>query len=390
MANRTETAHRKAAMQQELRTAHAAGTAQGGNLPLSQRELCLRFALSGQTVSKVLQELVQEGVLYTVPRVGTFLGRPRQMSAEPFLLIRRPLTAGGFEVSIQSGFETRIAQLGGSTLGLTPEEALWHKERAGLPPLSGVFELGTEGSIAAFAADGLPCGSFEAPMGLAPKLDIVNFDNSEGGRQATQHLLNKGHRNIAFLALHNPQDQMNRFRWSAEREVGWRQLLRESGQDPDLLAFHPAATSELDSDFQADLSQHTALPLINNPNITAVVAVNSFAARGLLVGLRQSGLPTNRWPAIVCFDLPATTDSVVSCLQLPWEKIGRTAAQVLWERRTGRLSGPPVTRLVPMQMIPRLTCRSDWAALSLAHSRAMDTLSQPVPQTAGRLRPATV
>ena len=47
---------------------------------------------------------------------------------------------------------------------------------------------------------------------------------------------------------------------------------------------------------------------------------------------------------------------MVSYLRLPWDDVGRAAAQLLWERKTGRLAGQAAQRLVPMQLIPRLTC----------------------------------
>src|SRR5688572_28044310 len=76
MARRTESAERKLALLGDLRAAYH----QSGDVPtpmaLSQRELCARYQLSAPVISQVVQHLVSEGVLYTVPRVGTFMGRP--------------------------------------------------------------------------------------------------------------------------------------------------------------------------------------------------------------------------------------------------------------------------------------------------------------------------
>ena len=149
----------------------------------------------------------------------------------------------------------------------------------------------------------------------------------------------------------------------------------EAGRDAATLAFAPAHSPSPNSHAQAAVAQEVATHILARPDITAVITANSFAARGLLNALRGSDIPASRWPAILCFDTPEANVSVVSCLQQPWDEIGGAAAQLLWERRNGRRIGPPQERLLAMRLIPRLTCRLDWATSNLARNRAMNCVS---------------
>jgi DNA-binding LacI/PurR family transcriptional regulator len=96
---------------------------------------------------------------------------------------------------------------------------------------------------------------------------------------------------------------------------------------------------------------------------TAVVAANDRVALGLLRALRESSLPEYQWPSIVGFDDdPELAAHLVTSLRLPWDELGRAAADLLWERSRGQLEGAATHRRVPMRLIPRLTCRKDWSA----------------------------
>ncbi len=63
----------------------------------------------------------------------------------------------------------------------------------------------------------------------APGLFALDFDNFEGGRLATQHLLELGHRRIAFIAGDAEHPDAN------ERQRGYRAALEAAG-----IAFDPA------------------------------------------------------------------------------------------------------------------------------------------------------
>jgi DNA-binding LacI/PurR family transcriptional regulator len=346
----------------------------------SVRELSERHGASSKIVFGVLQSLADEGVLYTVPRVGAFVGRPRPETVEPYLLILpfRDSDSRGTYLPIQIGFEDRIAQLGGHSMALTHEEAVAHLQAGALPPLSGIFET-RRNDLRAFEKTSVPHVYF----GTRPPRDIadyLDFDDVAGGAQATRHLQENGHRTIAFLGLHGRQAS-GEFLWSQAREKGWRQVVSATQSKAQIhnLLFLPREPSSTKHHEQVALARQTAAAIVGREDITAIVAANVWAARGMFEAFRAARWEASKWPSVVCFDsAPGADTSVVSYLRLPWEEIGRQAAQVLWERHTGRLTGAGTQRLIPMRLIPRLSCRADWAQASGIIGQYMESKPLPV------------
>jgi len=368
MATRRETKQRQLALHEALRQACREGALQPGELLPSVRELAAQYELSLDVVSQALQKLVQEGLLYTVPRVGTFVGRPRELTASFFLMLTAPHTVPQAALSqLQTGFEERIAQRGGATLVLSLKTALEYRQRSELPALAGVLDLAYEPG----APETWGHSRDIARVGFAGRIedeahtDVVSFDDVDGGHQATRHLLDLGHQRIAYLGLHSPQNPGPRL-WSAQREQGWRQALLLAGYSAEGLAYH-LKVDPAHGDYSAEIRAvcEAAVPLVQRPDITAVVAANDHTAMGLFEALRSHGVPSEHWPAVVGFDnLPALSGHVLTSLRLPWEEVGRVAADLLWERSHGQRSGPPVHRQAAMRLISRLTSRPDWSLLT--------------------------
>ena len=378
MPSRQEIASRKLALIEDLRRTASEGRVRAGEVSLSQRELSQRYGLSVGVVGQTLQKLIGEGVLYSVPNVGTFFGRPRSDAFEFYLLVL-PRAVGendgsrDFYATLQMGFDERIAQCGGTSLTMTRDAALAAQRNGELPPLAGVFNFGQNVHNRGWQhALGVPHVCFEAMIEDADTCDVVGFDNEGGGRLAANHLLRNGHRRIAFLAGHN-QDTAPRTQWSAQREAGWRQTLEQAGIETRALALSP------DSEGAQLVAEHFShhLPVAQQvaaahigprgleaegEPISALVTFNDAAAMGVLRALRDANVPTDLWPAIVGFDnAPGADSQVLTSLRLPWEEIGGAAAELLWARRHGELVGPPTYRAVSMRVLPRLTCRSAWS-----------------------------
>jgi DNA-binding LacI/PurR family transcriptional regulator len=133
------------------------------------------------------------------------------------------------------------------------------------------------------------------------------------------------------------------------------------------LAYHPQIEPKDVTRDSRGIACHTAGRLTKNSEITAVVAANDLAALGLLDALQAAGIPREHWPAIVGFDnLPIIQGQILTSLRLPAEGLGRAAADLLWERHHGVLTGPPVHRHVPMSLLPRLTSRAGWSVMAEA------------------------
>ena len=266
---------------------------------------------------------------------------------------------------------------------MTQTQALAARGRGELPPLAGVANFGQSSLNRGWDhVAGVPQVCFEEMVEAPDYSDVVGFDNEGGGRLATGHLLNNGHRRIAFLSAHHPT--VEDFAWSAHREAGWRATMHKAGLETRELALgrnaEQARRAALDPLSQHLVAREVIATYVGpkgievaGERVSAIVAYNDEAAISVLTELHEAGVPHQFWPAIVGFDnAPSVSGYVLSSLRLPWEEVGRNAAELLWARRHGELTGAPTYRQVPMRLIPRLTCRNDWsqqpqhAALAIA------------------------
>jgi DNA-binding LacI/PurR family transcriptional regulator len=204
---------------------------------------------------------------------------------------------------------------------------------------------------------------------------IVAFDDERGGYDATRHLIERGHRSIAYLGVHCQGGDHGLY-WSQERERGWRRAMNSTGVLCDHLAFLPprflSSANGLSTWHEqremAMMAAQVMLPLLQSRVVTGVVAANDLAASALMQMLRDSSTRFALWPAIVSFDnelfdifaAAPERSHLLTSLRLPWEEVGRAAAELLWERAHGRTQHTPLHRVVPMQLIPRFSCRADW------------------------------
>lgn len=336
------------------------------------RQLAGEFGVSKEAATLVLRELADEGLLSIVPNVGTFVGNttPEVRELYLFLLpVTEPLASTDARYRLQVGFETRIAELGGATISLKYSQAWEARQQGLLPQLAGVFDLAYGEGGGDWPHDPQVAqvrfgneNSHLPPLDL--ETDTVNFDNEGGGFLATRHLLESGHKRIAFLGLHpenTPLQSASVFKWSIAREAGWRRALAEAHLSDDLY-FGPKQQPPADWGEVKQAVGEVARRMLLCPRIDAVVAANDHVAHAFMEVLQEAGIPTLHWPAIVGFDnLQCEQGHVMSSMEIPNEQIGAVAADLLWERRNGLLGEVPVARYVPMRLVARLTSRAQWS-----------------------------
>jgi len=154
--------------------------------------------------------------------------------------------------------------------------------------------------------------------------DTVLAGNSDGAQVAVEHLIEQGHRRIAYLGDDG---------WistAVERHEGYVTALRQSGLTYDAaIVRHGLRTSE---------SAFTALnEILTQPNPpTAVFASQNFVTIGACQSLHMLGL--HHSVALVGFDEIATSDMVEPALTLVVQDIegmGTKAAELLFSRIDG-------------------------------------------------------
>jgi len=169
--------------------------------------------------------------------------------------------------------------------------------------------------------------------------DAVLFDNEGGGRLATRHLIEQGHRRIAILVAPSYYTTGRRLR-------GYRKALREAGITVDerlVVALDHGSASEA-----ADAT-HQLLRSSNPP--TAVFSTTNFLTEGVIRATQHLPYPI----ALVGFDdfrMADLLSTPVTVVATDAADLGRRAARLLLTRIDGATD--PVTRTVlPVRLIPR-------------------------------------
>lgn len=153
-------------------------------------------------------------------------------------------------------------------------------------------------------------------------IPYVTIDNFRGGYIAARFLLEKGHKNIAFIST----DQQGQY--NTERRKGFQKRLEEAGieQDPSLVS-----SSELS--FQGGRGAALELMKLANPP-TAMFFVSDMQAIGAINGLLAAGYRIPQDIAVIGFDNIELCNMVVPGLTTvaqPMREIGREAVKLLIE-----------------------------------------------------------
>ena len=151
----------------------------------------------------------------------------------------------------------------------------------------------------------------------APGLFTLNFDNFEGGRLATQHLIRLGHKRIAFITGDAGHPD------ATERLRGYRAALKDAGIAFDQALVVPGEYHELSGLLAVDRL------LLTHQRFTAIFAANDQMAVGAALGLQRRSLRVPEDISIVGFDdLPTSQYAIppLTSVQQPAYELGRLAA----------------------------------------------------------------
>jgi LacI family transcriptional regulator len=120
--------------------------------------------------------------------------------------------------------------------------------------------------------------------------DYVGIDYTAGAQMAVNHLIQKGHRRIAFLG--GTSDSLA---WH-ERKHGYSLALKQAGLEVD-------DSLIIESSVTRDGGTESVVQLLLMPNRpTAIFCFNDLVAHGVLIGLSKFGLTPGEDVAVVGFD----------------------------------------------------------------------------------------
>lgn len=180
------------------------------------------------------------------------------------------------------------------------------------------------------------------PKDGAFSLDSVYLNNEAAARAATAHLLARGHRRIAHIRGGSGP--------GPARARGYRLALAEAGVPP-------VPGYEVGADFTLEGGRDAARALLALPEPpSAVFAANDLMALGALGALREAGRRVPQDVAVVGFDdLPAAalvTPALTTVTQ-PQQRLGERAAELLFDRLSGRATGGARNEEAPFELIVR-------------------------------------
>jgi LacI family transcriptional regulator len=190
--------------------------------------------------------------------------------------------------------------------------------------------------------DRIPVISVDRPI-AGTQFDAFVVDNSDGMRQATEHLIAHGHRRIAFIGARRSIYTM-RLRYQ-----GYRTAMVKAGLEP-------SAYVELSRELPLD----TLRTILRSDQPTALISASNRVTSALLPLLRieQIAIPNDiAWIAFDDFEFAEYLEPSLTVIRQPEQELARLAAQTIFER----LDQPkPVTKQqltkLGAQLVIRRSC----------------------------------
>jgi DNA-binding LacI/PurR family transcriptional regulator len=184
------------------------------------------------------------------------------------------------------------------------------------------------------------------------KLDGVTnvvLDHRRAAELALRHLVELGHKNIAFMKGQS---------FSSDTEVRWDSICRAAGELK--LNMPPELCVELLED---TVSPQLGIPVVDQllkrgHPFTALFAFNDTSAIGAIHSLREAGLRVPEDVSVVGFDdipLAAFQNPALTTVRQPLEQMGATAARALLDRIQGATEFPDEILVEPELAVRKST-----------------------------------
>jgi len=184
-------------------------------------------------------------------------------------------------------------------------------------------------------------------------VDSIAADNFTGGFEATQHLIDLGHKRIAFIgaAFEN--------RSSLKRLQGYLKALADHGipVDERLITGRKESASDVPGYSTESIGYEGMKRLLSLPNPpTAVFARNDFTAMGAISAAKEAGLSIPQEIAVIGFDdtpMALHTTPPLTTVRQPMKVQGQLAAELLIRRISGNEEIQTETRVLDCELIIR-------------------------------------
>ena len=333
----------------ELRKEIDNGTfAAGARMP-SMDTLAAKFEVNKITILKALDELKNEGAIYSIPARGTYVtqinkdaNKPRKNSSFTVGLLSHvlnPREFGPYHMGIISGIQDELSRKKSNLLLMPASEIHSDAELYQMAleaPVDAMIYLGpfNNALLNRLIQNGAPSVVVDYSYKGCPTDSIV-VDNPEGGFLIMEHLLELGHRRIALIT------GIEKHTATAERMSGIAQALGNVQMKlNDLLIFHGDYT-------RSSAYDATTRILKEHGDCTAICCMNDEMAAGALQAIyahSERKIPDDI--TVTGFDdvqLSAITHPPLTSIHLDIRHMGRIAVQRLMDRMEDHESNPTST-----------------------------------------------
>jgi LacI family transcriptional regulator, galactose operon repressor len=323
-------------------------------------EVADRAGVSIATVSRALRDsdLVATATRHRVREVAEELrfrpsraGRALAEGQHAANGIVFPDLSGPYYAEVVLGYEEVVAELGRSVLILATNGRA-NADEAVLELASRVDGMVVMGRtvddevVARIADTGLPLVLLARPpvgpqdgMDTVASVDTVTADNERGAHDLTTHLLDHGHRGLAFLGDPDRSPDV------AGRYAGFRR------------AIGPGAPAATPCAFDVRSGHTTARTLLTGDRPDAVVCANDEVALGALRAAEDLGLSVPTDLALTGWDdIMAAHYARLTTVHQPMRELGATAARWLDERIGGATTAPARHEVLPTRLVIRTSC----------------------------------
>jgi DNA-binding LacI/PurR family transcriptional regulator len=242
--------------------------------------------------------------------------------------------------------------------------------------ISGLLYLGSHQAnkrLATAISDGLPVVVLDEPIMDLPPVDCVVMDDYAGAFQATSHLLQIGHRRIAFVA--GPAELGS----VKERRRGYHDALANAGIDMDpQLTLYGSFSEQFGMSAMPHLMRGSATP-------TAVFAASDLIALGFLAAADTHGIRIPDDLSIVGFDDLRFAEYVrprLTTVHSPIDRLAQLGVTLLYDRLQDRVLEAR-SEVLPVSLVVRNSTVSPSTVQPAVAGRSADQM-RTAPEPAGQ------
>ncbi len=321
-----------------------------GDRLATERELCLKFDVSRETIRKAMRTLLDQGILESRQGSGTFVRKkiPSILNSEKTISKRTKLIGVSVPTvtwpgiaKVVSGMERTARELG-YRIVLTHDEG--DPERQ-LVQMRSLLEEGVEGLLVFLDRDNVTRPEYRKFFlevqnqkekivlidRALPGVDIpgVMADNAGGMYLITRHLIASGRKKIALLSW-GPQAGLA----EVSRLAGFHEAMRESGLD-----LKPVCHAEIGYSHPQEVSaQHAVEEWLRQSRgklpFNAVISFVDNMAMGAFLALKEAGFQVPRDVALTGFgylspEVYRALGLNLTTVEQPFEEMGSVAARRL-------------------------------------------------------------